>query len=134
MPTPKKIPSKKPPSPAARKSTRPPPAKPFLRFYHSEALRAETLAVLTAIEEAQDPLKHRDALADLAARLVDAGMDYYFLRALRHAKVGFVVEQSATIASAGASRVLATVIRNVLTRMDRTHLLAVSAHMRHLME
>jgi hypothetical protein len=134
MPAPRKPPPKRPASPAVKKSAKPPPTKPFLRFYHSEALRTETLAVLTSVEEAQDPLKYREALADLVAKLVDAGMDYYFLRALRHAKVGFVVEQSATIASAGASRVLSTVTRNVLTRMDRSHLLAVSAHMRHLME
>ena len=78
--------------------------------------------------------EHHEAIAGIAARLIDAGMDYYFLRPLRLGKVGFVVEQSAGIASAGASRILATVTRNVLLRMNRTQLLAVCEHVRHLME
>lgn len=108
-------------------------AKPYLRFYHSASLRAETIAVLTAIEQAPDPLLHREAIADVAAKLIESGMDYYLLRPLRLAKVGFVVEQSAHIAAAGASRVLASVTRNILVRMDRAQLLVVCAHVRHLM-
>jgi len=37
-------------------------------------------------------------LADLVADLTQAGMDYYYLRALKLAQVGFVVEQSARLA------------------------------------
>ncbi len=111
-----------------------PSSKPFLRFYHSDALRAETIAVLTAIEQAPESPQHREALADLAAKLMDSGLDYYLLRALRLAKVGFVVEQSAHIAVIGASRVLASVTRNILVRMDGAQLLAVCSHLRHLME
>jgi hypothetical protein len=111
-----------------------PTPRPFLRFYHSDALRAETLEVLAAIEQARDPLQHREALADLAAKLLDSGLDYYFLRALKLARVGVIVEQSARIAMAGASRVLASVIRNVLVRMSGTQLIAVCGHLRQLME
>lgn len=139
MPTttrrPAKPSAKRPAKRAAGGSARPkPPAGPFLRFHHSDALRAETLEVLAAVEQAPDPRQHREALADLAARLMDSGLDYYFLRALRLAKAGFVVEQSAHVAMAGASRVLATVVRNILVRMSGAQLLAVCSHLRHLME
>ncbi len=69
-----------------------------------------------------------------AAKLLDSGLDYYFLRALKLARVGVIVEQSARIAMAGASRVLASVIRNVLVRMNGAQLIAVCGHLRHLME
>jgi hypothetical protein len=136
-PAPAKGPAKRPakPAPAAGRATGPAPVdRPFLRFYHSDALRAETISLLTAIERARDPLPHREALADLAARLMDSGLDYYFLRALRLANVGFVVEQSAHIAMLGASRVMATVTRNILVRMDGAQMLKVCSHLRHLME
>jgi hypothetical protein len=135
MPTPTKRPSKRTPRPAIRKPVKPTPTpRPSLRFYHSESLRAETIAVLDAIEQGTDPLIHRAALADLAARLINSGMDYYFLRPLRLAKAGFVVEQSSQLAVAGALRILAPITRNILLRMDRTQLLTVCAHVRHLME
>jgi hypothetical protein len=52
----------------------------FLRFYHSESLRAKTLTVLTAVEKAEDGTRHRDALADIVAELTDSGLHYYFLK------------------------------------------------------
>jgi hypothetical protein len=135
MPTPAKEPSKRRAKEAAKSAIKPiPAAKPFLRFYHSDALREETIAVLTAIERAPDPVRHREALADLVAKLIDSGLDYYFLRGLRLARVGFVVEQGAHIATVGASRVLASVTRNVLVRMDGAQLLKLCLHVRHLME
>ncbi|MBK7794454.1 MAG: hypothetical protein IPO75_07945 [Betaproteobacteria bacterium] len=124
-----------PPRPAARSAGEATPAAaPSLRFHHSVALRKETLAVLETIEAAKDPLPDREALADVVAKLIDSGVDYYFLRALRLAKVGFVVEQSAHLAAAGAVRVLASVTRNILLRMDRAQLRTVCGHIRHLME
>jgi hypothetical protein len=134
-PAPKSVPKQQPARSASKKTAKPDQAaKPHLRFHYPVGLHAETIAVLTAIEEGPDTPKHHEAIAGIAARLIDAGMDYYFLRPLRLGKVGFVVEQSAGIASAGASRILATVTRNVLLRMNRTQLLAVCAHIRHLME
>ena len=61
-------------SPAAKRAAAPPKgktsskssaAKPFIRFYHAEALRTKTLSLLTTIEDAQDPTRHRDALSNL---------------------------------------------------------------------
>jgi len=107
-------------------------ALPFLRFYHSEALRAKTLAVLATLENSPDPIKHRDALAKLVVELNDAGMHYCFIRPLKLAKPGFVVEQSASLGMAGALQVIGSVVRNIIGRMDKPQLLSVSASIRQL--
>jgi hypothetical protein len=108
-------------------------AEPFLRFYHSKALRAKTLAVLSSVEEAKD-LQHRDELADIVVELTNSGMDYYFLRPLKIAKAGFFVEQSARVGMAATTRVLASVICGIIGRMEKPQLLAVCGYVRHLME
>lgn len=146
-------PSKRPPKPAAKavaksaakSATKPAaavPSKvqakgsakalPHLRFYHSEALRTKTLAVLTALEEADDPTEHREALAKLVAELNDAGMDYCFIRPLKLAKPGFLIEQSASLGMAGALQVIGSVVRNIIGRMDGPQLLSISASIRQL--
>ena len=79
-------------------------SKPFLRFYHSAALRKKTLSLLSIIEQAQDAAAHRDALADLVVELTNAGLDYYFMKQLKLAKPGFLVEQSANLGMAGAQQ------------------------------
>jgi len=114
--------------------TSPPSPKPFLRFYHSESLRAKTLAVLTTLEKAKDSTKHRDALANIVVELTDSGMEYFFLRPLKLAKAGFFVEQSANLGMSATTAVLATVIRNMIGRMDGPQLLTVCSYIRQLME
>ncbi|MBK7767023.1 MAG: hypothetical protein IPI44_13375 [Sulfuritalea sp.] len=109
-------------------------AEPFMRFYHSDKLRARTLAVLSALEEASDPEEHRDSLADLVVELTESGMDYYFLRALKLAKAGFLVEQSARLGMSGAVKLIGTVSRKFIGRMDSAQLLVVSRHIRELAE
>lgn len=94
-------------------------SKPFLRFYHSEDLRTRTLAILAAIEQSSQPARHRDALADIAVELAHAGMDYYFIKPLERANVGFLVQTSASVGVAGGLQVIGTVIRNIIGRMDR---------------
>jgi hypothetical protein len=111
-----------------------PSPQPFLRFYHSDNLRAKTLAVLNTLEEAKDSTKYRDALADIVGQLTDSGMEYYFLRPLKLAKVGFFVEQSANLGMAAATRVLGSVIRSIIGGMDSPQLLTVCSHIRQLME
>ncbi len=108
-------------------------AEPSLRFYHSKALRAKTLAVLSSVEHAKD-LQHRDELSDLVVELTNSGMDYYFLRPLRLAKAGFFVEQSAKVGMAATTRVLASVICSIIGRMDRPQLVTVCSYIRGLME
>lgn len=109
------------------------PAKPFLRFYHSDALRAKTNQVLTVVEQAPDRTRYRGALTDLVLELTDSGMDYYFMRPLNLAKVNFVVTQSAHMGMGGVKRVMSPVIRNIIGRMDERQLLGVCAYIRELM-
>lgn len=106
---------------------------PFLRFYHSEALRKKTLSLLSVIEQTQDAAAHRTALADLVVELTNAGLDYYFMKQLKLAKPGFLVEQSANLGMAGAQQVMGSVIRQVIGRMDSTQLLSVCGSIRQLM-
>lgn len=107
-------------------------AEPFLRFYHSKALRAKTNAVLAALEATPDDETHRAALADLVAELTEAGMDYYYMRPMRLAKVGFVGEQSARLGVASAAALISSVSRKFIARMDRAQLLIVARHIREL--
>jgi len=108
------------------------PAEPSMRFYHSRALREKTHAVLEALEAAPGHPRHGDALADLVTELIEAGMDYYFMRALKQAKVGFVTEQSARMGMSGAVKLIASVNRKFIVRMDRDQLLVVARHIREL--
>jgi hypothetical protein len=110
-----------------------PQDKPFFRFYHSAHLRAKTLAVIEAIEQAEDATVHREALADIAIELMDSGIDYFFLHPLKLAKVGFLVQQSANLGMAGAQQVMGTAIRNIVGRMDTPQLLSVCASIRKFM-
>jgi hypothetical protein len=111
-----------------------PPTGPFMRFYHSEKLRAKTLTVLDNLEQAKDSTQHRGHLSGLVVELLESGIDYYFMRPLKLAKVGFVVEQSAIVGMSGSIRVLASLIHSIIGRMDKTQLLIVCRHIRHLME
>ncbi len=110
-----------------------PGAKPFLRFYHSEALRNKTLSLLDAIERARDATTHREALADLVAELTNAGLDYFFLKQLKLAEPGFLVEQSAKLGMVGTQQLMGSVIRQVIGRMEGPQLLSVCGSIRQLM-
>ena len=71
-------------------------------------------------------------MADLVAELTEAGMDYYYLRALKLAKVGFVTEQSARLGVSGAVMLINSVSRKFIVRMDKAQLLVVARHIREL--
>jgi len=132
-------PSKRAPSsgkkPSSRLQPEPPgqAPKPFLRFYHSAALRKKTLSLLDAIEQAQDATAHRDDLSNLVVELTNAGMDYFFIKQLKLAKPGFIVEQSANLGMAGVQQVMGSVIRKIIGRMDSAQLLSVCGSIRQLM-
>ncbi len=108
-------------------------ALPFLRFHHSEELRARTLAVLAKVEHAPDPVRHREALADVAVALADAGIDCFFMQSLKRANVGFIIQTSATVGMAGGMQVIGTVIRNIIERMNGPQLISVCASLRQFM-
>ncbi|MBK9574058.1 MAG: hypothetical protein IPO43_15665 [Rhodoferax sp.] len=107
-------------------------SEPSLRFYLSKALRQKTNTVLDALEAQPDHPKHGDAMATLVTELIDAGMDYYFLRALKLADVGFVTEQSARLGMSGAVKVISSVSTKIILRMDKSQLLVVASHIRTL--
>lgn len=122
------------PRPAARASAKAggASAAPSLRFHHSVDLRNKTDQVLQAIDEKPDHASHPAALADLVGELVDAGMDYYFLRPLKLAEVGFLTEQSARLGLSGAVKLINSVSRKFIVRMDSAQLQIVATHIRSL--
>jgi hypothetical protein len=109
------------------------PPKPFLRFHHSQDLRDRTLAVLDALESAEDATDHSVQVTEIVLELTDSGMDQYFLQSLKATKANFVVQQSAALGMAGVQKVMGTVIRNIIGRMDGRQLLSVSASIRRFM-
>ena len=108
-------------------------AKPFLRFYHSRALRTRTNAVLAAIERDEDPTRHADKLANLVVELTDAGLTYFFSQPLKAAKVGFLLDQTASIGKSSALTMISPVIRNVICWMSKEQVLVVTTHLRRFM-
>jgi hypothetical protein len=136
VPTSPTPPSKRKATPRVKPSVKAssPSPKPSLRFFHSENLRAKTLEVLTTLEKAKNSTQHRGALADLVVELTRSGLDYYYLRPLKLAKVGFFTEQTANLGMAGTTQVLGAVIRNIIGSMDNPQLLAVCSYIRQLMK
>lgn len=108
-------------------------SKPYMRFHHSQALRDQTLQVLAAVEGAERASAHAGQLAELVMTLTDSGLDQYFVQSLKATKAGFVVQQSAVLGMAGVQKVMGTVVRNVLGRMDDRQLLSVCASIRQFM-
>ena len=122
--------SAKTPRTAKAKAT--PSTAPSLRFYHSEVLREKTDTVLSALETQPGHPHHGEAIADLVTHLIEAGMDYYFLKPLKQADVGFITEQSARLGISGAAKLVSSVSRKFIIRMDHTQLLVVATHIRSL--
>jgi len=108
-------------------------AKPSLRFVHSAALRTRTNKVLEGIDRDEDATQHVGALSGLVVDLTKVGLDYYFLRPLQQAKVGFVARQTANLGMAGALRVMSPIIRSILGGANTTQLRLVARHIRQLM-
>jgi hypothetical protein len=124
-----------PARPAAKASDKPADlaATPFLRFHLPKDLHRRLVTVLDLIDTADDATAHRASLAELAGELTAAGLDYYFLRSLKVAKVGFVTQQSANLGIAGVQQVMAPVIRNIVGRLEHAQLQSVAGTIRGLM-
>ena len=110
-----------------------PVSKPFLRFHHSLELRVRTLEVLVTVEKAEKATTHVGELTELVLELTDVGMDQYFLQSLKATKANFVVQQSAALGLAGVQKVMGSVVRNILGRMDDRQLLVVCGSIRRFM-
>jgi hypothetical protein len=106
------------------------PAKPFLRFHHSQQLRKRSDEVVAALERDEDPTRHAEKLAALVGDLTHTGMNYFFIEPLKAAKAGFLVEQTASFGMSSALMVITPVIRNVICRMSGEQLLVVADHLR----
>jgi hypothetical protein len=132
MPTSAKRPASVTAKPAPKKAAEP-VSKPFLRFHHSHELRVKTLKVLVTVENAEKATVHAGELTELVLELTDPGMDQYFLQSLKATKASFVVQQSAALGLAGVQKVMGTVIRNILGRMDDRQLLVVCGSIRKFM-
>ncbi|MEO7107377.1 MAG: hypothetical protein ABIZ09_13470 [Rhodoferax sp.] len=117
----------------APKKTAASASKPFLRFHHSNALRAKTLQVLDALECADKPTDHSTQLIELILALTDCGMDQYFLQSLKATKANFLVQQSAALGLSGVQKLMGTVIRSMIGRMDDKQLLSVGGSIRQFM-
>jgi hypothetical protein len=129
MPT-RRAPARRPLK-AAAKTPRPrTKATKFLRFHYSNELHTRTLAVLEQVEQAPDPVQHRDELAEVVVGLTNAGLDSFFTKPLERAGAGFVVEQSAKLGMAGAQQIFGSAIRNVIGRMDAPPLVSVCKSIR----
>jgi hypothetical protein len=111
-----------------------PDAKPFIRFHHSQELRIRTLEVLEAVESADKPSAHSGRLTALVLELTDCGMDRFFLQSLKATKANFVVQQSAAMGLSGVQKVMGTVIRNIVGRMDDRQVLSVCGSIRQFMK
>jgi hypothetical protein len=64
--------------------------------------------------------------------LTEAGMDWYFLRAIRQARLGVVARKTAQFGMSGALRLMAPMVRTVLHGTTAAQLRAIAAHMRAL--
>jgi len=111
-----------------------PGPEPFIRFHHSHELRVRTLEVLEAVESADKPSAHSGRLTELVLELTTSGMDRFFLQSLRATKANFVVQQSAAMGLSGVQKVMGTVIRNIVGRMDDRQLLTVCGSIRQFMK
>lgn len=111
-----------------------PTAKPSLRFTHSPALRTQTLKVLGEIDKGPDPTKHVESLTAIVLALTEAGLEYYFLKPIKEAKLGFVAQKTASFGISGAVRFMSPIVRSVLGGADDDQLRVVSKHIRGLMK
>jgi hypothetical protein len=107
--------------------------RPSLRFFYAASLRARLEKLLAAIEHDESPRRHAEALASVVGELADAGLEYYFVKPLRDAKVGFVALQTASLGMAGALRVMSPMFRSVLANANDTQLRAIGRHVREMM-
>lgn len=90
--------------------------------------------MLEALETEEDPTGQRAELAEVVLALTEAGLDYYFVKPVLAAKVGFMAEKSTRFGISSFLRVMGPVARRVIGGMNAQQLLTVSKHIRHLME
>lgn len=108
-------------------------AKPSLRFSYAASLRTRVERLLTTIERDDCPSRHSGELAAVVGELAEAGMEYYFVKPVKDAKLGFVAQQTASLGKAGALRMMSPVFRSVLGSANDAQMRSISRHIRELM-
>ena len=109
-------------------------SKPQIRFILSEELREKIIEVLDTLEQKEDPTQYRETLANLVVELTNTGIDYFFIKPLELAKVGFMTQKSATLGMAASRRVISPIIRRIIGGMDKSQLLIICSYIRQLMQ
>ncbi|MCF8185116.1 MAG: hypothetical protein K9J43_09075 [Polynucleobacter sp.] len=89
--------------------------------------------MLDTVEAAEKPTDHSGRLTELILELTSSGMDQFFLQSLKATKANFVVQQSAALGLSGVQKLVGTVIRNILGRMDDRQLLSICGSIRQFM-
>ncbi len=92
------------------------------------------VVLIEAIESDPRPKQHRAELAELVVELTQSGFDYFFMKLIRDAGMGFMVEQSTRVGLASILRLLTPISRRIIGGMDVGQLLSVTRHMRELMD
>lgn len=108
-------------------------AKPSLRFFYSAALRTRLNKVLADMDRDKDPTRHAGALSSLVVELTEAGLNYYLLKPLNDARIGFVSRQTASFGMSGAMRVMSPIIRRIVSGANAKQLHVIARHVRGLM-
>ena len=106
---------------------------PYLRFHISEELYEKTIEVFNKLEHSEDPKQYRNELGSLVVELTNAGMDYFFIKPLELAKVGFMTQQSANFGFTAQRRVISPIIRKIIGGMDKNQLLIICSYIRQIM-
>ena len=109
-------------------------SKPYLRFYPAKDLHNRLITLLDQIENSSDATLHSAKLSESVRELTTAGLDYYFVKTLKEARVGFVTQQSANLGLMGVQQVMAPVIRNIIGRLEHAQLQAIAQSIRQLMK
>lgn len=109
-------------------------SKPHLRFYPAKELHSRLITLLNQIENSSDATLHSAKLSESVRELTTAGLDYYFVKTLKEARVGFVTQQSANLGLIGVQQVMAPVIRNIIGRLEHAQLQAIAQSIRQLMK
>ena len=101
-------------------------------MFYADGMITPAISVLSAVESNPDQPKHGHAVAGLVSELIEAGMEYYFLTPLKQADIGFVAEKSARVGISSAVKLISSVSRKYIVRMDHSQLLVVSSHIKSL--
>ena len=104
----------------------PAPAGAFVRVRHSAQLHQRTLAVLEALEQADDPMEHSEALANLIVDLTSNAFEYCFMQPLRLTKPGFFLERTASLGLAAVHQIIGPVIHQVIEHMEASDIVRLA--------